>query len=294
MEKTHAPAQKTTADPPQLITDFTAYDTRQKKQDVTGDPAPPEGRLGVHWVGDLALECTIDAQGDAGEMIFELRKGGRRFQCRIDLSTGQATLSISGDDMQAFHPSAVTSVRGKGEHHIRFSNCDNELQLWVDDHVVTFNGATAYDDLGNSQPDNNDREPVGIASLGLPLRISHLRILRDIYYIAARTGGGEPLCDYETPLYLTQNISDQLIKKHPQQRAVEFPLQIDQFFMLGDNSSDSFDGRLWGSTYWVDRDLLVGKALCIYWPHSWHVMHTPWGTVPFPCFPNYQRMSLLR
>ena len=41
--------------------------------------------------------------------------------------------------------------------------------------------------------------------------------------------------------------------------------------MLGDNSAKSKDGRLWGpDDYWVPRELLIGKALFIYWPHSWN------------------------
>ncbi len=43
----------------------------------------------------------------------------------------------------------------------------------------------------------------------------------------------------------------------------------DQFFVLGDNSAQSSDGRLWKGEYWVDRELLIGKALFIYWPHGW-------------------------
>jgi signal peptidase I len=36
----------------------------------------------------------------------------------------------------------------------------------------------------------------------------------------------------------------------------------------------------------VRRDLLTGKALVIYWPHSWRR--------PIPFFPNFQRMGLIR
>ena len=43
----------------------------------------------------------------------------------------------------------------------------------------------------------------------------------------------------------------------------------DQFFALGDNSPQSKDSRLWetrNTGYYVERDLLIGKALFIYWP----------------------------
>ena len=77
-------------------------------------------------------------------------------------------------------------------------------------------------------------------------------------------------------------------------RSVDFPLAADQFFMLGDNSPNSQDSRLWGNDHWVDRDLLIGKAMFVYWPHSWDEIRTPWVNVPFPYFPNFCRMRLVR
>ena len=86
-----------------------------------------------------------------------------------------------------------------------------------------------------------------------------------------------------------------LVKTYGTRRVVDgvdFPLKADQFLMLGDNSANSQDGRLWGGGYWVDRDLLIGKALFIYWPHSWHEI--PYVNVPCPYFPNFGRMRLVR
>ena len=118
-------------------------------------------------MGDLALRCTVDVESDEGELLFELRKGGRRFQCRIDVATGQATLSISGQDMAAVsaHGGHAASAARAGTKSC-FSNCDNELRLWVDGSVVPFDAPTAYDDLGNTQPDATDLAPVGVASVG--------------------------------------------------------------------------------------------------------------------------------
>ena len=65
--------------------------------------------------------------------------------------------------------------------------------------------------------------------------------------------------------------------------AIYFPLERfelpdsgqDQFFALGDNSPQSKDSRLWATPnteYYVERDLLIGKALFIYWP----LTHMSW------------------
>jgi signal peptidase I len=66
---------------------------------------------------------------------------------------------------------------------------------------------------------------------------------------------------------------------------VDFRLGKDQFFPMGDNSPQSQDGRLWGEPAWVERDLLTGKALMVYWPHYWNA--------PIPFMPNVGRMRLI-
>ena len=89
-------------------------------------------------------------------------------------------------------------------------------------------------------------------------------------------------------------------------RTVEFVLKENQFFPMGDNSPESLDERCWAGTKdqepmqrgvnepawkwsdasYVPRDLLVGKALVVFWPHSWNS--------PIPFLPNFKEMNLIR
>jgi signal peptidase I len=272
---------------PQLITDFTAYDTGKMRMEVNrSGPGPAPDGLGQHWVGDLAVECTADVEGPSGSVALELCKGGRRFQCRFDLATGQATLSISGEE--AWHPTASTAVRGKGKHKLLFSNCDDELRLWVDGSLVSFDAKTTYPRLDNTRPDGNDLAPVGVASTGAAVRISHLRVFRDLYYIADRLDSGR----HDVSFLPDNAVPGKEIEPQHLDRFVEFSLAKDRFFVLGDNSAKSKDSRLWGQEYWVPRDLLIGKALFIYWPHTWN--RIPYVNIPFPYFPNFGRMGLVR
>jgi len=48
-----------------------------------------------------------------------------------------------------------------------------------------------------------------------------------------------------------------------------YTLGEDQYFMLGDNSENSLDGRYWGV---VPRKNIIGKPAAIWWPFSWR-----WG-----------------
>ena len=50
------------------------------------------------------------------------------------------------------------------------------------------------------------------------------------------------------------------------------------------------DGRPGGA--YLERDLLIGKALCVYWPHSWN--RVPGTPIPFPLFPNVEDMRIVR
>ena len=282
---------------PRLITDFMAYDTNRSQYDSrrpNGLPPyyqPPLRAVGDHWVGDLALYCTVDVLGDKGELIFELRKGGRQFQCRVDAATGRATLSISGEDMAAYRPTATTDIRGPGRHDVRFCNCDNQLLLWIDDRLVQFDSNTVYDEkLNNNQPKDDDLQPVGVASAGAAAEINNLNILRDIYYLAIQGVG-----DYHDDRYWVNDAGRSRTIELPKsyRKYAQFSLDQDQFFALGDNSAFSKDGRLWGQgNHFVPRELLIGKALFIYWPHSFD--RIPYVNIPFPYFPNFQNMGFVR
>ena len=255
----------------------------------TRGPGPNGSGIGTHWVGDLAVECVVKTEGSNGTLALELCKGGRQFQCRFDLSSGQATLSISR--LPDWRRTASTSVRGKGEHTILFTNCDEELRLWIDGDLISFDSPAIYPELHNTKPDKGDLAPVGIASAGAAIRVSHLLVRRDVYYIADRWPGRES----RDVFYDSGNaIPGQERSPAQEARYVEFPLEADQFFVMGDNSAMSKDARLWSPDYWwVPRKLLIGKALFIYWPHSWDRLPY-FNSIPCPYFPNFSRMRLVR
>lgn len=263
---------------PQWITDFTAYNTKVVRPergrlmaiDEDAVPRPDPGQLGLHWVGDLAVECKMKVERPGGEAVFELVEGGRVFRCRIDVDEGKATLSIDG--LEDFRHVVDTCIRGPGTYRIRFANIDDRLLLWVNRGVDTFD----YEPLQNTRPEEADLVPVRIGSHGAALEISHLKIGRDVYYIAQRL-------DLETRGSHFPEITDRKIRP--------FELKADQFLMLGDNSAQSKDSRLWGGEgfeYYVSRDLLIGKALVIYWPHS--LDRIPGTPIPIRFFPNFWRM----
>jgi signal peptidase I len=307
----------------QLITDHYAYNNAVE---VPAKGSDPDGlkAMGLHWVGDLAVECDdVQVGGDSGELLLDLVEGGVHYTCRIDVSNGSAVLSMDGGDQafvdehgnESLHPTATTKVIGPGTYDLRFSNCDDQLLLWVNNRVADFDGPTTYVPAGDVRPqwsegDPGDLEPAGIGALGVQVSVERLRVLRDVYYVAT-TFEMRADDDYEESFddpYIQgarqRFIRDELAKPEswstsplfPSRRAVEFTMKADQFFPLGDNSPQSRDARLWSQSWTLDgepdppgyvrRDLLIGKALLIYWPHAWRR--------PIPFLPNFRRMGLIR
>ncbi len=286
---------------PQLITDFCHYNTNQ----LSG-LEPNTEMMGWHWVGDLLLECEIEVRGDGGEIVLELVEGNRPFTCRIDIASGRAALSIGG--VRTFGPHANTSLRGKGTFNVAFSNFDDQLLLWVDERLVEFDAPTTHPAVpGTRKPGPADLAPLGIASRGAALRVNHLRVFRDVYYTVgmlsdfdhSRSGISRTLSHEGLVEFLsTSSAWDAFDHLQP---SVPFTLDDDQFLCLGDNSPRSKDSRFWGPManpeYFVRRDLLIGKALLVYWPHAWEThpsIRVPGTEIRVPFFPQVARMGSIR
>jgi hypothetical protein len=112
-----------------------------------------------------------------------------------------------------------------------------------------------------------------------------VRLWRDAYYVAfsaERQSFSSVVSDFDTDVLsssyglaadsLADFLSDpQQWDRFDERRTVEFQLGPDEFFFLGDNSTQSKDGRLWpmeGLPHYVCRDQLVGKAILRYFPRQ--------------------------
>ena len=175
----------------------------------------------------------------------------------------------------------------------------------------------------SSGADRGDLAPAGIGARGAKLAVNRLQIYRDIYYIADSANrpirrqypNSVPVTDL--PLVNSREVRtesgradlwevcrDQKYWSALEQRNVEeFQTNGSQFFVMGDNSAASLDARLWangngrgdggkpGGAY-LERSLLIGKAVCVYWPHSWYSL--PFTGRRVPALPNFADMRLVR
>ena len=253
------------------------------------------------------FRCEIDVASGKAKLVID-------GQSQFDRLGGEPVTELT----------AQTPLKGAGNYRLRMSNVDNQIRLWVGSTMVEFASqgqlhAGTYRSASIVSPqwsedDPGDLSPIGIAGRNLQATVSKLRVLRDIYYIAGKstdTTRAYPLnhSDYGRP-YTYQMIrrvfadptSWATTDLFRSRYAVEFKLEEGQFFPMGDNNPQSKDARLWAATedslfdeervkieHYVGRELLIGKAFYIYWPHGWNV-----ANIPLPIIPNVPRMSRIR
>jgi signal peptidase I len=255
------------------------------------DDFQPYNAIGTrpHPVGDLAVELRLESRQSSGTVTLDLVEDGRRHTCLLDLAAGTARLESPA---LAATATASTPVRGSGRWDVLFANVDDELSLFVNGRRIAFEGPTTWDaamgapeervEVGVPEPGvtaPSDLAPAGITVVDADVTASGLRVHRDIFYITA--------------VDVARN--GQIIEEP----VLHFPLGPDQFFVLGDNSAASKDSRLWLEGHHVDRSLLIGRALVIFWPHA---IPAKWGIpvklggweVRLPCWPNFGRMTFVR
>jgi signal peptidase I len=259
---------------PTPVNDFQPYNTQPTR---------------LHAVGDLAVECEIESRSTSGRVAFDLVEAGEQHRVEIDLADGRASLAVPGGAAPA---TAATPVHGRGSWRIQFANVDDELSLFVDGRRIEFDAPTAWSRPLPTEPPAletkpatpgsavpSDLAPAGITVTAADVRVTGLRVLRDLFYIAAVDveGNGRVIED----------------------DSLEFPLTEGQYLMLGDNSAASKDSRLWLDGHHVDRRLLIGKALVVFWPHavpaSWSIpLRFRGWDLRLPSWPNFGRMRFVR
>ncbi len=262
-------------------------------------------------ISDIRVGATIIPSNDALVVSFELQAVGHIFGWTIEGSTAKLTKQIVSD------PSSLTTLEfdidplQAGElTKVEFWHVDQLLALYINDQRV---GEMLYDygpegrlrlvtGADQSVPIEEIAGRGGTAPLlswkfkNAPFTMSKVTVDHDLYYQSGRlrsratknptTPGNEKLVEIDSPAFGT----------HPDKLAVLGP---DQFMMAGDNSAYSLDGRLWGNPdefvaaqidtapFLVNRDLLIGKAWCVYWPSAFRVGN-------FPIIPDFGAVRFIR
>jgi signal peptidase I len=208
---------------------------------------------------DLMVRFYVEPAGKEGRVGIALTKEGIEYRAWLDFSGEMVLAKFSGGQETILARRDVDALSPRTFAPVKFANVDHQL-------LFEANGSQLSLDLGRT-PNVLEKgtEPSPRASIfGVgKMTLSHTAIFRDIYY----TGDGQA------------GRGGRAVEGNP------FKLNANEFFVLGDNSPNSEDGRWWNQPTvanrgWeppragvVPRYYMVGKALFVYWPSGFEF---PW------------------
>ncbi|MCL4222027.1 MAG: hypothetical protein KJZ65_11740 [Phycisphaerales bacterium] len=249
-------------------------------------------------VSDVSMGFGFEPQDDGARVGVVLEARGYEFRGTIGPDGAAVEMRPQTEDGSAAWMSVDASARGgllKGGRitNIEFWHVDQALWLFADGDLVAggpksgaydwsigtrLSNATGRDILAAlaeqpRYPLNNTtlyREPRLSAEFAGPaFRVHNMRVCRDLFYRPENFGRtswpGDPLTAPGQPGLGT----------HPNAPMLLGP---DDFFLCGDNSARSLDGRLWGGAHpmvvekvgtgpgRVSRTMLIGRAFFVYFP----------------------------
>ena len=216
------------------------------------------------YCSDLMVRFYAHSTDRQGRIGIALSKYQTNYKAWIDL-TGEMVIAKTekNDDklMELARKSIGSAVINKSAL-VKFANVDHQLTFQFGSEKLTYDLGRAPESAGEIRADIQPQ--VEIFGSG-KLTLSHVAIFRGIHYTEAK--------------FLNSPERGRATRDNP------FPLKKDEFFVLGDNSPNSEDGRWWSRTGIankgqrpynkgvVPRDYLVGKALFVYWPSGFEF---PW------------------
>lgn len=276
---------------------------------------------------DLRLSATFVPKDGSSRVSLSLSSFDMRFKADVH-ADGELSLWYDPPDglegnWQQWARRRVDPLRAGGSYSVALVHADFRVALWFDGREVLASTEQQYpadrnwleDRLASVASRPIPTPQVRIAAAGGPSELWHVKVDRDVYYTSPMVQpiGSGPLWDFARALQRDGKLSSRepgwgtagnpiKLEKFPDRP------ELDQFFMLGDNSPESLDGRCWtkaspmlrlydrrtGKRLYklgtVPRYNLIGKAFFVYWPAGFGVPGLP----GLPIVPNVGRMRLIR
>jgi signal peptidase I len=196
---------------------------------------------GKKWANDLGVEVEYELLSPNAELHLVMRKGLALFT--LIVSDGGSKLRLTRSDQpdnqaNVLLEQVISPPRPIGSAFLTLA--DRAITFAIDRQPLI--KARAYDlsaqpSLSDGAPDFRTLELAGIGGLG-PLMLGRVRLGRDISYPSTGTLG---------------------VKE-------AFQLADQEFFLIGENPSESHDSRNYGA---VSSDRILGTVSYRIWPRGW-------------------------
>lgn len=279
------------------LTDFNAYNQTRRGMDLfasSDDSRYPPG-IRPFPTADLALSLNIKSEGEGLKVHPTIEARGMELRASVDLSAGSASVEMR----DASNPDAPWTQLDSAEFgkvavggwaHVEFWHIDQALWLFIDGELVAGGSEKGGYDLTPAQRASaatgmgwSELEEYNSSAIGDGLNQKGVFSLTEIYRKPSVRWDFEGGAFSLSHVSVRRDISYHINQRDPTRGAhpMFFPtLSEEQYFMCGDNSSNSLDSRLWAPNSidpWVNqeidstpgavnRDLIVGKAFVVYFP----------------------------
>lgn len=220
-------------------------------QDVYGYNHGSSGML----VGDVRIVTEFTPLSEVGWCEFVITRGHRRFACRVGSDGSVSLYTVAADQPEV--KEQLASRRGARLRvgrpvTVEFGHLDLRAYVRIDGRTIAATTDEQYAPYFEQYRMHRGAAPVAveIVAAEMDLELRGLRIDRDVYYTQRagtmrRASTGAP-----------------------------FELESNEYFVLGDNSPNSYDSRAWTSSGphlprdyragTVRRDQIVGRAFFVY------------------------------
>lgn len=288
--------------------DYTAYNE-------SIDPGPSSRRIDHYPVSDLRVAAGVEAERDGLNCTIRLEARGHEFEAVLGGTTVVARMRRAGageGEWVVLDSQTIEAFAPAGDVvNIEFWHADQALWLFIGDERVAYGeyfwdantrlaeatGLSGVDAVAQGEGFGNDyvRRQTWPPTDALPrlswrlegggaVTLYRVQVDRDLYY--------RPEIYPRAPF-----AGRPALATHPENLP---SLDEDQFFVCGDNSAQSLDGRLWTHVDpWVareidptvgvvNRDLMLGKAFFVYFPSPEGVRE---GSTRF--VPNFGEMRFI-
>lgn len=220
------------------------------------------GGDGPPYVGDARLRFTLTPEDARGSLTIALRRDGRQFHATLDFA-GRASLETvadsASDDRSIWQDHEIPQLVPGRPVRVEFSHLDYRVSVTLDDQEILASNEQQYRPNPPALRDFRRTEALEFSLLasGGGFRLGDLRIDRDVHYSYSR------------------NNTLRAYANSP------FALRQGEYFVLGDNTAYSHDGREWyrvGPHLELDAeagryrigtvryDQIVGQAFFVYLP----------------------------